>query len=444
MEYPGSKFTRSIRFATLIMFIAAFVIITPMVILYSAGYRFDFKNGLLLETGSLSIDVLPKTAVVYLDGIKINQTLPIRLSNITPHKYALKISAPGYYDWEKQIEINKNKTTYIKEFILLKKNKPQEISTDNTAEMDLSFSGRYLAYVTSRNNSYQVVVKDEEGKNQDLVIRTSGEPTLRWAPQYDYLAISVGQESRNRMSVVDAIAGSVSEILSADPISKFLWGNTADPNLYYSTKNGIYSFAPRVKQSSLITTSKFLDWYMNNGTLWTMDINTSTLELNISKDSLGFKNLFSSFPTIGAEPTTTFATAKFVTIDRDTVLLRDRAGNNFFIVRPNAKFAINANKYFLSKFNNWWLFWSPYELWTYSENEEPFLLNRSGVKLDNILPLDQFNALALLRDGEITALFPYFYLERSLVTGSVKAMAASPDNRIIYYSDVKGIWKLNY
>ncbi|MEK7625076.1 MAG: PEGA domain-containing protein [Patescibacteria group bacterium] len=446
MEYPGSKFTRRIRITTLLAFIAAFFIISPVVILYSAGYRFDFKNGLLLETGSLSVDILPLTATVYLDGLKIDQAMPIRLNNLTPHKYNLKISASGHYDWEKQIEISRNKTTYIKEFILLKKSKPKLITPDTAAGISISASGRYLAYSIFRNNETELVIEDEQKKNKNLIFRLSGALTLLWATHNDTLAVAsgVGNGNRRRVSVIDVVTGNMTDVRSADPILKYLWGETANPNLYYGTKDGIYSFTPHSGQVSLITNSKFLDWQIDNEILWTMDINTSTAELMISKDTLGFRKVFNSFTTIGNEPTKTLANTKFETIEHDTVLLRDKAENIYYIVRANAKFAINASKYYLSRFNNWWLFWSPYELWTYSEDDEPYLLNRSGVKFENILPLDKYNTLALHRDGKISALFPFFYIERELVDDSVKVMTADPEARVIYYSNDKGIWKLNY
>lgn len=442
MEYPGTKFTHPIRFSMLILFIALFFLITPIIILYSAGYRLDLRNGLLRETGSLSIDILPKNASVYLDGLNLDQTMPVRLNNITPHKYTLKITAAGYYDWEKQIEINKNQTTYIKEFVLLKKAKPSLITKDNAGQLALSNSGRYLAYTISRTNETDVIVADEQKQAQNLTLKMTGALTLTWAPLSDNLAVK--SAGSGRLVVLSAKTGNTAEIHNADPIIKYVWSNNSDPNLYYSTRNGIYSFLPDIKESSLITASKFLDWYMNDDTLWTMNINTSTSELNIIKDSLGFKNLFASFSAIGTESTSTLATSQFETIEHGTVILRNQTGDRLYIIRPDTKFTINADYYFFSKFNNWWLFWNQYELWTYSEGDEPVLLNRSGAKFENILPLDQFNTLALQRNGEISALFPYFYLDRSLIDDNVKTMTIDPTNRILYFNNDKGIWKLNY
>ena len=95
MEYPQTKFTHSARLLMLILFIIAFFVISPIIIMYTAGYRYDWRNGLLKETGAISVDVEPKNATVYLNGIKLQDKMPIRLNNIAPAKYSLRITAPA-------------------------------------------------------------------------------------------------------------------------------------------------------------------------------------------------------------------------------------------------------------------------------------------------------------------------------------------------------------
>lgn len=447
MEYPGAKFTRPIRLATLVFFISVFFLITPTIILYSAGYRFDFQNGLLKETGSLSVDVLPKIATVYLDGIKIDQTMPIRLNNVTPHKYSLRLSAPGYYDWEKQIEIHKNQTTYVKEFVMIKKGKAKNISKSSGEQLSLSNSGRYLAFTNIINGNTQVIIYDENLKTSKIVLTLSGKAALLlgWAPLSDYLAVSSQNAPYSQLAIINAVNGKVFTFKENSPIEKYIWGRNSEPQIYYSINGKVLSFTPRLEQGSPVTDEKMQDWYIDDGALWTLNYNSSTSELNITEDALGFKTTFAAISAPSSEPTSTLLAWKFETIKKHTVLLRDLNSERFMIVQPDKVFTINAGKQLFSKFNNWWLFWSPFELWTYSENDEPFLLNRSGARLTDVQPLDQFNTLALLRDGELYALFPYFYIERMLIGGGVRAIAVNPETRILYFSSsVGGIEKLNY
>jgi hypothetical protein len=445
MEYPDSKFTRPIRLGMLLMFMAAFFLIAPGVILYSAGYRYDFQNGLLKETGSLSIDVLPKTATAYLDGVKIDQDMPIRLNNITPHKYTLQLSAPGYYDWEKQIEVYKNQTTYIKEMILLKKSKPQILTKDQASKFALSYSGRYLAYTVAGKNETSIFIEDDQTGNPTLaqVLPISENPDLKWAPNSNYLAVGYTGKLKvinpgQPIKVEDALAN------ISGPVNKFMWGKDAEPQLYLSNKNGIYSYQPRTQQSNFITQNSYLDWYLDDGLLWSLRFNTTTQRLEIVQDSLGFKNVFASLQPSESITTSTLLSFKIVSVFGKTVVLEDAVDGNYILMRQNETYVVPGNHFLLSKFGNWLLTWTPWELWSYTEGDRPFLLNRSGTELNDVQSLDQYNTLALQWNDEITALYPYFYIERTLVDRPVKAMIADPDSRVLYYSISSGIWKLTY
>ena len=71
MEYPGSHFTKIYRRAFFILFITFFLVLSPIIIMYALGYRYDIKNGLLRETGAISIDIKPKNITTYLNKLKI-------------------------------------------------------------------------------------------------------------------------------------------------------------------------------------------------------------------------------------------------------------------------------------------------------------------------------------------------------------------------------------
>ena len=49
-------------------FIIIFSILTPIIILYTQGYRYNFKRGRVQKTGILIISSIPKKADVYLNN----------------------------------------------------------------------------------------------------------------------------------------------------------------------------------------------------------------------------------------------------------------------------------------------------------------------------------------------------------------------------------------
>lgn len=449
MEYPGARFRRPIRITMLVLFIVAFFIISPVVIIYSAGYRFDFRNGLLRETGSLSVDIHPKDASVYLDGLKIDQSIPVRLNNLTPHKYTLRLSLPGYYDWEKQIEINKNQTTYIKGLTLLKKDHPIKILKETAKNISLSSEGRYLAYLSGEKNSTILKLSDliSNSTKNILTLPAGNSVGLSWSPSGDILALFSASAPHNIFYIVTTPAApKIYNLIDKEKseIIKFIWSRDIEAKLYFGTTDKIYSFMPKLGEAGKISSSTFQDWYLEDGSLWTIDYITNSRRLAISSDALGFKNNFAFVPETENETSSSLKGMKLVSAKKNTVVLANADGNKFYIVKKDKYFTVNGNKMFYSKFDNWMILWNPYELWTYSEGDDPLLLNRSGEVLKDVLPIDENNTLAMLWNDEITALHPYFYTDRSLVTGKIFSMTANQDQRILYYSDENGIWKLNY
>ena len=449
MEYPGSTLKRPLRLAMLITFIAAFFIISPLVIIYSAGYRFDLRNGLLRETGSLSVDVLPETAAVYLDGLKIDQKIPIRLNNITPHKYMIKLSLPGYYDWEKQIEINKNQTTYIKELVMLKKDRPLLFSKDRAEVLSVSPGGKYLAQIEPKKSGSYLVITNTLSRTEvgDGLILPISKPKIVWSENGEFLSISEANSPYEDLLVISASQPAKYNRLPAQrdqTIKKYIWSRDTEPKLYYEAGGSLFTYLPRLQQSSRVCSSTFQDWYMDDGSLWTINYLSSTKKLSIYSDSLGFKNTFASIEETGSEPSSTLLSLRLESGKKNAVVLSDPGTEKFFIVRQDKYFKVGGKQMYYSKFGNWLLIWNPWELWTYSEGDDPYLLNRTGENLKNVIPLDQYNTLALVWQDGVTALYPYFYIQRQLISGEIDSVTADPQARALYYSDKGGVWKLSY
>ena len=65
------KKLRNILFLSLVII---FFVISPAIILYSQGYRFDFQKRQLLKTGGIYVKTSLPAAEVYIDGKYKNKT----------------------------------------------------------------------------------------------------------------------------------------------------------------------------------------------------------------------------------------------------------------------------------------------------------------------------------------------------------------------------------
>lgn len=455
MEYPGTKFTHAVRLTMLILFLVAFFIIAPILIMYTAGYRYDWQNGLLKETGAISIDIEPKNAKIYLNGINLQDKMPIRLNNIAPAKYSLRITAPGYFDWIKEIEVKNKQTNYTKEISLIKKNKPEILINGKIANYALSYDGRFIIYTIQNKAASDVWLWDNNNGRSSIISRLNGaEPTvIRWAEKNNYALIGDSVLPYSRLLIINAENPSKQTDLVKNnaPIKKIEWANTAEPQLYFSTKDNIFLYSPATAKSQIITRNIYIDWYIENGQLWTMQAETSTKQLKITKDTLGFNSVLNRLNATDinlATGQTESENLQILSAHQNIVLLKNLNGSEMVLLTNSNKFKIPADKFLISKYNNWWLMWSQWEIWTYSEGEEPYLLNRSGEQLQEVTPIDKYNTLALGWANKTTVLFPYYLVNHDFINEKITNLSADTDNKILYFinneKNKEGIWKLNY
>lgn len=440
----------------LILFITAFFVISPIIIMYTAGYRYDWQNGLLKETGAISVDVEPKNATVFLNGIKLQDKMPIRLNNIAPAKYNLRITAPEYFDWIKEIEVKNKQTNYTKEISLIKKNKPQLLINGKIDNLGISYDGRFIIYsVQTKEKTTEIWLWDNTtGQATSLSRLNSLEPmTIIWAEKNNYALIVDSNAPYSHLLVINAANQLKQADLAAEnpPIKKFQWENSSEPQLYYSTKENIFLYSPATAKSQIITKNNYLDWYMENGQLWTMQTDSSTKQYIITKDTLGFNSVFNrpdSTEINLATGQTEKENLQILAARQNTILLQNIKSLQMILLTNSNKYKLPAEKFLISKYNNWWLIWSQWELWTYSDGEEPYLLNRSGERLQKVVPLDQYNTLALVWANKTTVLFPYYLVTHDLLAEKITNITADSENKILYYIDQtknkEGVWKLNY
>ncbi len=448
MEYPGSHLTKNWRRALLISCFILFFVLFPIIVMLAAGYRYDWRNGLLRETGSISIDIKPTDAKVFLNDIEIKGNIPIRLNNITPRKYVIRITALGYYDWQKEIEVKNKQTVYIKEISLLKNNEPKKIINRSGDSLTLSSDGRYLAYYSAPN----IWIYDHNTQVEKALLKWTKKdpPVLKWSKKQYYL--SIAEKNNATLTIVDTEKQKEWPIISPDgkTINKYEWQETVEPELVFSTSKKIFVARPNTEKIIEMTDNKYLDWTIESGALWTLQTNTTTNQIKVIKDTLGFAADLSTNNVFPNNTNPTLSTWSLHAAQGNTALLKKNNSSEMLIVSSNKYFNINGENSLISDFNSWWLIWTPWELISFSEGNEPVLLNRSGEQLQQVWPLDEYNTLALIWNDKATVLFPYYDVGHALIDKKINSSAVENKNKILYFStnqpekNGSGIWELEY
>ncbi len=119
--------TRTILFILCVFF---FLLAAPSLVLYSQGYRFDFEQKKVTQTGAFYCKVFPENAEVYINDKYAKKTSMFTnsalLENLLPKKYKIEIRKDGYHSWQKNLEIKERQVAEAKHVILFPKELPLE------------------------------------------------------------------------------------------------------------------------------------------------------------------------------------------------------------------------------------------------------------------------------------------------------------------------------
>ncbi len=95
------------------LYVLLFLITAPLVVLYTAGYRFDFQTHHFVKTGALSVATEPKNAQIILNDETQFTRTPNILKNVIPGVYTLRFTKADYHDWMREIQIASRQTTVV-------------------------------------------------------------------------------------------------------------------------------------------------------------------------------------------------------------------------------------------------------------------------------------------------------------------------------------------
>ncbi len=114
--------TKSTRTILFIFLAILFFLLAPLIVLYSLGWRMDWKNKKITQPGIFYFKIWPKNSIIYLNG-KLEKKTDFffgsaLLENLMPGKYEVEIKKDGFYPWKKILEIKKREVTEAKNIIL--------------------------------------------------------------------------------------------------------------------------------------------------------------------------------------------------------------------------------------------------------------------------------------------------------------------------------------
>ena len=274
--------TRRIILCSVILF---FILITPVIILYSLGYSFDLQEKKVVLTGGLYIKSIPKRATVYINN-KPKKETPVFIKRLAPKYYQIKVTKEGFHEWSKKLKIESKLVTEVKDILLIPINPEIEIinekNPDNfslkeyiisktTVSNDVFYINKpsYILYKTDKDNSFQEQISlTPLPENQEYKIIVSENQQIAVLSDSDQLYI-LNSETKN----FELIKENVQQAQFSYDNEKLLYYTSNEIWIYYLNNNEqdkeigehelITRLSQKIKQAIWYKTNKHIIFLVN-------------------------------------------------------------------------------------------------------------------------------------------------------------------------------------
>ncbi|MBU0596679.1 PEGA domain-containing protein [Patescibacteria group bacterium] len=445
MTYPDTKLTKPIRRAIMISLFVCFFIISPIIILYTAGYRYDFEKNEIRQTGVISIDVKPNNVSVYLGGVLVKKNLPIRLTNRAPGTYSLHIEANGYQDWNKEITVESKQTTYVRDITLFKINKPIELDLEieNIKDVIFSYTGKYAIILQEKNNVFEISLLDIDSESLSPLSRSYNEvvPNISWSPFYPFVMIQTETEGSTQVQIIDARNSDLNnKTYTFSTALEFNYQWSSDilaPALFIQSGSTLYE-ANLNEISRLATIGIEEPWFVDKKIVWQSNKNNNTVSTLNGSDLNDYKS--------------NNIIEKIIDINSDRLIAKTNQGIEIILMKKDGSGEsklITVDRYRYNSDTREWIAWSNWELWTIYPDGNTQILNRMSEAINQTIPLDQFGVLIFSTKNTLRAFNPGYYITHDLYTGEdINKFGINIGERKIYLwgkvENKNGIFTLDY
>ena len=162
-------------------FLILFLSIAPVIILYSQGYRFDWENKKITQTGGLFLKITPKSADIYVESLPSQKKIieektdfffgSALIQNLLPKKYKIQVKKDGHQSWEKTLEIKEKEVTGAKNIILIPEKLDFTVLSKNVENFWLSPNERKIILKEKRDKKWELNVYETEKEITSRLIK---------------------------------------------------------------------------------------------------------------------------------------------------------------------------------------------------------------------------------------------------------------------------------
>ena len=298
--------TKNFRRFLFYFFLLAFLVITPLLSLYAAGYKFSsgFK---IQKTGLFVIESQPANAYIYLND-KIQKkflnslfsrqdqaiTTPVKIKGILPGEYEVRLEKNGYWPWQKKLKIDSGQTSYAQDIILFKKDIPLLIVPNKFKHIAISPNEKIA--IGQENDKIWLI--DLSGKTMPITsdMTSSESVEINWLNSGRLITNALIFDTNKFSEPVN-----LASLIGKEPTT-VKWNEAGENQVYYLINSKLFTldYINRTNQQ-IIGNHKIVDFQIKENLVYFMektvlgsslnvwDLETNTLKRSISLPTSDYK-----------------------------------------------------------------------------------------------------------------------------------------------------------
>ena len=452
MNYIPYAISHTTRRVIAIMLILSFFIISPTIILYTAGYRYDWENKKLLTKGTITIDVLTENVRIFINNepisysttlsLGLQQKPSVRLTNIAPNKqYTITIKKAGYHTFEHELFVRSNQTSFIKNISLIKKAEPTKLLEKTSQNQQFSFAkhAQHLLYTTQDRKDLSTLHLRSLEDQKDIVLysTTTTLPHTTWSPHSQHIGVFF--EGTTLLIDAEKAVPITQKTLARSTAPAHLWEKTErSPTLYVMNEKGVEQVTEKQTRTMYQYPSSSV-WYIDEDShLWITNEGKHTIITQVQQEEThSLSQPINQIVDINAE--------RIIARTRDGLLIEQRKKEGGVYKAKN----LSTQNLYYNDATKEWLTWNEWELWAIYENGTTTLLNRMNDPVTHIASLDKYGMLLFVTDDTFFMFNPGYYITTPLLAvDHIEHVQVNQEKRIIYFvgsvNNAQGVYELPY
>jgi hypothetical protein len=356
-------------------FLLGFLISAPLVLLYTAGYRYHPTLGKIVKTGVVSVTSIPKNATISIDNERQNLKTPATIDNVYATDHLIRVEKEDYLPWEKTVSVASNQTTFVEDIVLFLDARSKLLTIIDITELFISPSHLRTVY-TIKEGSYREIWSLEKDENEPILlarIPASFDDTasLAWSSKERYLLLHTESEDTNSYAVLSTTKDDTITLESEDILTAW-WDIQNESILYYQTEEKLVSFDITNESKTVLDFSA--------QAVTSADQGYFIISKNSEKTTLAHYTQ-SDLTTLTYLPLGEYV---FLTAPSDVLFLHEQSHNRILLIDPNNA----SNPILLNTPATSWQWWGHYDL-LYSDGYSLSRYNTGTKTTDTFLRLSE-------------------------------------------------------